>query len=56
MGLQEEEEVIKERSLIAERIRSNVGRIQEDWCRTYTGMDKLVHINAAGEANEPRDN
>ena len=37
MGLQEEEEVIKERSLIAERIRSNGGRIQEDRCRMYTG-------------------
>ena len=36
--------------------KTNVGRIQEDWCGMYTGMDKLVHINAAGEANEPRDN
>ena len=33
-----------------------LGLIQEDRCRMYTGMDKLVHINAAGEAHEPRDN
>ena len=39
MGLQEEEEVIKERSPIAERIWSNGGTIQEDRCRTCTGMD-----------------
>ena len=37
MGLQEEEEVIKERSPIAERIWSNGGFIQEDRCRMYTG-------------------
>ena len=36
MGLQEEEEVIKERSPIAERIWSNGRSIQEDWCGTYT--------------------
>ena len=37
MGLQEEEEVIKERSPIAERIWSNDRSIQEDQCRMYTG-------------------
>lgn len=35
MGLQEEEEVIKERSPIAERIWSNGGSIQEERCRIY---------------------